>query len=313
MTGFAPIVIPTLNRHEHLKRCIESLLKCKHANETDIFIFLDYPSKENHWEGYNLIKDFLKSLKGFKSINIIYREKNYGVVDNFFKSIEYVFTLYDRLIFMEDDNEFSTDFLAFVNKGLEVFKNRDDIFSINGYNYPVDLGNYTKDTYIWKGISAWGMGLWKDKWKQINWDYDNIFSEVTKFLNNYKNVYSLSKIANHYPQAAITMLKKKSVLFDVYVSICIFQNNYYSVFPKISRVRNFGHDGSGTNCGFLEDNRYRHQNIFNSDKSYEMSINISSDKAVDKILYKHFKKTIKSRLKTFFKLILLNFKLYLHK
>lgn len=39
----APILIPTLNRYEHLKRCVESLAKNKLAKESELVIGLDYP------------------------------------------------------------------------------------------------------------------------------------------------------------------------------------------------------------------------------------------------------------------------------
>ncbi|MEI6052507.1 MAG: hypothetical protein WCQ44_07390, partial [Opitutaceae bacterium] len=123
------------------KKCIESLAACTHADKTDIFIFLDYPLKDNHWEGFEIIKNFLPHIKGFKTLNIIERTKNYGAVDNYYKSLEYVFEQYDRLIFTEDDNEFSPNFLDYINKGLDKFENNPSIYSICGYNFPIEIPN----------------------------------------------------------------------------------------------------------------------------------------------------------------------------
>jgi len=101
MNNYAPVVIPTLNRHTHFKCCVESLATCTNADRTDLFIFLDYPLKDVHWEGYELIKAYLPNIKGFKTVNIIEREKNYGAINNFFKSLEFIFNKYDRLIFLK--------------------------------------------------------------------------------------------------------------------------------------------------------------------------------------------------------------------
>lgn len=49
---YTPIMIPTLCRYEHFRRCLESLQRRTHANETDVYVGLDYPAKESHWDGY---------------------------------------------------------------------------------------------------------------------------------------------------------------------------------------------------------------------------------------------------------------------
>lgn len=46
-----PILIPTLDRYEHFKKCIESLAKNTHANKTELVIGLDYPPSEKYMDG----------------------------------------------------------------------------------------------------------------------------------------------------------------------------------------------------------------------------------------------------------------------
>ena len=81
ITTFAPVSIPTLCRFEHFKRCIESLSRCTWAEYTDVYVALDYPAKESHWEGYKKIKAYLDTCGNmtFKSLNVVIREKNYGI------------------------------------------------------------------------------------------------------------------------------------------------------------------------------------------------------------------------------------------
>ena len=81
--NLAPVTIPTLCRYEHFKRCIESLSRCTLADKTEVYVALDYPAKESHWDGYNKIKDYLLSHKednlGFKKLIVIQRSRNYGL------------------------------------------------------------------------------------------------------------------------------------------------------------------------------------------------------------------------------------------
>ena len=58
---YAPIIIPTLNRIEHLTRCIESLRKNRLADKTDLYIALDYPPSQKYEEGYEKVKAYLEN------------------------------------------------------------------------------------------------------------------------------------------------------------------------------------------------------------------------------------------------------------
>ncbi len=53
--AYAPVAIPTLNRIDHLKRCISSLAKNEYAKYTNIYISVDYPPNEKYLDGYNEI------------------------------------------------------------------------------------------------------------------------------------------------------------------------------------------------------------------------------------------------------------------
>ena len=52
--SYAPVLITTCNRYEHLKRCVESLSKCTLASETDLIISVDYPPSDKYVDGNEL-------------------------------------------------------------------------------------------------------------------------------------------------------------------------------------------------------------------------------------------------------------------
>ena len=49
---FYPVIIYTLNRYEHFRRCVESLARNTHAEQTELVIGLDYPPSEKYVEGH---------------------------------------------------------------------------------------------------------------------------------------------------------------------------------------------------------------------------------------------------------------------
>ena len=134
--NYAPVIIPTLCRFEHFKICIESLSNCTWAEYTEVYIGLDYPAKESHWDGYNQINDYL-SLCGnlnFKKLHVIKRPYNYGfgAKGNLATLKNDILKISDRIIISEDDNIFSPNFLMYINN----FFSKSQV----GLNYQFVLG-----------------------------------------------------------------------------------------------------------------------------------------------------------------------------
>jgi glycosyltransferase involved in cell wall biosynthesis len=301
-----PILICVYNRPKHLQRCVESLQANKLAPNTHLYVTIDAPYKVEHADAINEVIKYAKTITGFKEVTLFIREKNLGRNNIFFARDE-IFLKYDSLIFMEDDNVVSTDFLSYMNQSLEIYKDREDVFSISGYNYPVNIPkSYPEEYYMWQGYSAWGVGIWRDKWNKMEWDTHKGLEIVRQFLRGYGDVYKLNKIANHYVPALILMLRIQRLNGDGYVPVYQFMNKMYSVFPVVSRVRNIGHDGSGVNCGTMEDDIYERQEIYQGSSDYQVKEILKSNVQMDKILFQHFSRKLKTQLKTCFELVLTN-------
>lgn len=241
---FAPIIIPTLCRYEHLKRCVESLSRNTHADKTDLFIALDYPAKESHWDGYKKIAAYVESIKGFKTVTVFKREENFGAVKNSMALHEYVMARYDAWIFTEDDNEFSPCFLDFMNKALWLYSDDDKVVSVGGWVHPSFEGVKDKNVIFTYSNSAWGIGHWarKEKARKIN---DGYFKEI---LKNRKKSVKLFKITPAGWYMFYKMMKSKENWGDVKIGITCYMDDKYQVRPYRSLVRNWGNDGSGVHC-----------------------------------------------------------------
>ncbi len=303
----AALVISVYNRAEHFKQCIDSLSKNALAAETHLYIAIDAPFREEHREDNQKVIEFAKTIRGFSEVTLFIREENYGSKKNIRKAYEEVFKTHDRLIFSEDDNIFSEDFLSFVNTALETYRVREDIYSVSGYNYPISMpASYREDLYIWPGYTAWGVGLWREKWKKVNWDRETAMGEVKKFLKNYRQCFKLNRLANHYVENLMVMAKEDLLHGDGYLSLYLYLKNMYSVFPSVSRVRNAGHDGSGLHCDDLEDDIYKQQAIYKGPLTGSLPGQIEPSKAVYRTLRNHFKLSLRSQARNAYNLYKLN-------
>ena len=251
--NLAPVTIPTLCRYDHFKRLMESLNKCTWADKTDVYIGLDYPAKEEHRDGWMKIKRFLCEERFcFKKIVVFEREYNYGVKgenNNISALIKYVSTYYDRWIFSEDDNVFSPNFLVYINKGLEKFKNDKSVFAINGYRHFYNV-KFKENTFFRQKIdfSAWGYGIWKDRYEQMTHNMTREYLRKCLYsFQKWKKVWEcgwfkrsvfISNGSSHKP-----------ICFpDWMIGLYLTLENLDVIMPRISTVRNEGWDNSGLSC-----------------------------------------------------------------
>lgn len=296
MKSFAPVVVPTLNRNEHLRRCIESLAKCTYAKDTELIIGLDYPPAEKYEGGWKQICEYLPTVTGFKKVTVLNREKNLGAVANMNALIDYVCQSYDSFIFTEDDNEFSPNFLEFINKGLEKYHDNPRVFSISGYNYPIDMGEYDKNIYGSIHFSAWGCGFWKHKLLTVT------KKDLIKFILVPSHFF---KILFRLPFKFLilpVMLSRHDIYGDSCYELYCCVNNWVSIFPTVSKVRNWGRDGSGLHGQTDENDPCFNQVIDKTDtfEYDEVELKDLRIKSLDKYFSNIYSSTIKRNIKKLF-------------
>lgn len=276
MTKYAPVIIPTLCRFEQLKNCINSLQQNKYAAHTELFIGLDYPSKESQKAGYNKIKEYLSNgIEGFLQVHVFEHPQNIGWYQNYNELRKEVFRVFDCYIYTEDDNIFSPNFLEYMNKNLLKYKDDNTVLAISGYSFPVNWGvaqdNILEiNTYF----SAWGYAIWRAKEEEmlkfINMDNFDLM------MHNNSYMHRLRKSApNQYCNFIKAMVQYTDMLIkdnnimaiDLSYGLYMIYTQKNMIFPTISKVRNMGHTAEGLNCKKLEYN----EDIFCSHRNYDFS------------------------------------------
>lgn len=268
---YAPVIIPTLCRYEHFVRCLESLENCTGAEYTDVFIGLDYPPSSKYEEGWHKIDEYLESKSknnGFNSLVVDRRQKNYGSIANYYALLnDRIKGKYNFFLSSEDDNEFSPNFLEFINKCNELFYENKKIVLISGYAYPdLDKISGKGNVVALHKAAAWGCGRWLDK----NFTYEIIGGEKyrDKILFSWKESFRLFMKRPISLNSLISMKLRNTMYGDGLMIDCLLLEDKYCVFPRLSKVRNWGQDGSGEHSGKLRDDFYSRQEIDES-KDFE--------------------------------------------
>ncbi|TGL90233.1 methyltransferase, TIGR04325 family [Leptospira congkakensis] len=240
----SPIVIFVYNRPEHTKRVIDSLFTNLESSDSDLIIYADYAKNDSHITKVNEVRSYIKSITGFKSIQIIERERNFGLAKSILSGVTDVLKRFETVIVLEDDIVVSPFFLQYMNLGLKKYKDVEKVASIHGYNYPIDTKGL-KETFFIKGADCWGWGTWKRVWDQFETDGSKLLTELED-----NNLLEEFNYGGHFKFSE--MLKKqiegKNDSWAVRWYASMFLLNKVTLYPKESLIQNIGLDSSGTHC-----------------------------------------------------------------
>ena len=273
----APVIVFAFNRPEALKNTIHSLLQNEEAKDSDLYVFVDgaRPYKAGEVEKNQAVQDIVKKITGFKSIHYTFSEKNKGLGNSIIQGVTQVINQYGKAIVLEDDLVFATNFLSYMNQGLERYEKEKKVFSICGYSNKVKVPKgYEYDTYFCTRSSSWGWGTWADRWNSVDWelkDWDK-YSEMGRAFNKWGGS-DCWKMLNDWKH-------RKNKSWAIRFCFAQFLQDKLSLFPILSKVRNEGFDGEGTNC--KKWSRFKYE----FDKTSNKQIKFPANTILDKELYK---------------------------
>lgn len=246
----APLALFVYNRPDHTKQVISALLKNIEASDTKLFIFSDAARTDMDVESVNKTRDYIKSIKGFISIEIIERSVNLGLARSIIDGVTQLCTKYGRIIVLEDDLEVSPYFLAFMNAALDRYEYETEIAAISGYAFPVNVG---AECFFRPLPHSWGWATWQRAWKLMEFDGHVLLSRLDK-----QNKAHLFNKLGHQPM--LTMLRKqvqaKNDSWYVRWAASLHLADKLTLMPAKSLVKNIGIDGSGTHCAYWRFNPY---------------------------------------------------------
>ena len=115
----AVIALFCYKRLDTLKKCIDALTKCPECIISELVIFSDAATSQEVEAKVEDVREYLKTISGFKSIKLILREKNLGVDYNLIEGLNYMTNEYEQYIVVEDDLIVEPNLLPYLNEALK--------------------------------------------------------------------------------------------------------------------------------------------------------------------------------------------------
>ncbi len=236
----APIALFVYRRADHVRLTLEALALNPESAESDLIVFSDGPKGEAAMADVAAVREYLKSVTGFRSMTIVERKQNLGLARSIITGVSHVLEGHDRVIVMEDDLVTSPHFLRYMNEALEHYRNDERVASVHGYVYPVK--ETLPETFFLRGADCWGWGTWRRGWQLFTQDGAYLLFELRR--------QRLTKQFDFDGGFAYTAMledqiagKNDSWAIRWYASA--FLKEKLTLYPGRSLVRNIGNDSSG--------------------------------------------------------------------
>ena len=316
----APIVLFVYNRLNHTKITLEALQKNQLANESNLFIYSDSAKTDNDKPAVKQVREFIKTIVGFKDITIIERDKNLGLAESVIDGVTKVVCEFGKVIVLEDDLVTSPKFLKFMNEALDFYQEEDNVYSITGYSH-TDRDICLSDSYFLNLTSSWSWATWSNKWKQLSRDK----KQLQKIINATNEERKLFNFDNSYDFINMARLQIADDInsWAIYWYLTVFKHNGLTLYPRERLVKNIGFDGSGTHCSAVEQRdvltefypRFT-EDIYEDKKARNVVSSILRKKNnpnKTKNMLNYFKQKLPKRIRQFLSIVLAKIKLVFYK
>lgn len=286
-----PITLFTYNRPKHTRITVEALLENDCAAEHDLIVYSDASNTAKEAHAVELVRDYLKTVTGFRSVTIYERPHNYGLAQSIITGVSEVLSSYENIIVLEDDLVTSKYFLRYMTDALDRYESNDRIVSISGYNYPIDV---KYEAFCLRGADCWGWATWRRGWNIFNADSKALLEQLQK--EKLIKQFDLGG-ACPYTKMLKSHIQGKNDSWAIRWHASAFLKNKLTIYPGNSLVNNIGNDNTGTNGGIAAA-----YNVELTDRPVELgALKITEYSDVQKTISDHLTKQLSffSRLKNY--------------
>ncbi|MFA6275919.1 MAG: sugar transferase [Pedobacter sp.] len=247
MQNFAPIALFVYNRPKHTERTVKFLQQNELAAESRLFIFSDGAKTSADEEKVKEVRDFIKKIDGFKSVEIIESRTNMGLANSVIAGVNRLTATYGQVIVFEDDLISSPYTLTYFNEALNRYRNEEKVMHIGAYMYSLKDTNLPQ-SFFYRAATSWGWATWARAWQNFE---PNIDALLQQFDSKKKYDFSIENTMNFWKQMQ-DFKKGKNNSWAIRWYASIFLKGGLTLNPSQSLVNNIGHDGTGIHSGMSD-------------------------------------------------------------
>lgn len=236
-------VLFVYQRDEHSRKVLEALSQNDVLPEK-LYIFQDGMTEKTDYFRWNKVRELIQDI-GWCDTEVCISPQNKGLARSVIDGVNYALQDCDAVIVLEDDCVPHPKFMSFMVSALNKYAEKEQVYSISGYAWPVEVQKNETDAYFTGRISSWGWGTWKNRWSKYESDYQ-MLAKIKKDadLSDQFHVWG-EDLESHL----LGNVKGTCNSWAVFWALTVIKNKGFCLAPYQSLIENIGFDGTGVHCG----------------------------------------------------------------
>lgn len=239
---YAPIALFVFKRPDHTRRTIDALKRCPEFAESPVFVFCDGPRKAADEPAVQETRSLTKEAL-IRQAQFVESPKNKGLAVSIIEGVSQLCAQYGRAIVVEDDLVVASQFLTFMNSGLDRYAQESRVMQISGHMFPVTAFQNRTGALFLPFTTSWGWATWARAWQHFD-EHVNGWERLEQDAS-LRRRFNLGGSFDYYGMLKLQLAGKiDSWAIRWYWSV--FMRDGLVLYPPRTLVSNEGFDGSGT-------------------------------------------------------------------
>jgi hypothetical protein len=233
-----PVVLFVFNRLYTTRRVFEAIGKVR---PTRLLLIADgpRPSKAGDREACEQVRDIVGHVDWPCEVSRNFADINLGCQERIISGLDWVFSLVEEAIILEDDCLPDPSFFPFCQELLERYRGDSRVAAISGTNL-VSKHLSTRYSYFFSRLGGnWGWATWRSEWQRYD-RYMEKWPEL-KRAGALSEVFEDSKAAAYWTRVFDDMYENKGRnAWDYQWVYTHLKNNALTIIPSVNLVANIG-------------------------------------------------------------------------
>jgi hypothetical protein len=243
-----PVALFVFRRPDTTRRVFEAISKVR---PTKLLLIADgaRTDREGEAEACREVRNIVSQVTWPCEVDTNFAETNLGCQERMISGLNWVFSLVEEAIILEDDCLPDVSFFPFCHEMLEKYRGDSRVAAISGTNLVEKYLNI-EDSYFFSRIGGnWGWATWRSEWHR----YDRHLEDWPKLRreNILAEIFIQPKAIAHWTKVFDTMYANNGPnTWDYQWLYSHLKNNALTIVPRVNLVANigFGHGATHTSA-----------------------------------------------------------------
>lgn len=239
--SLAPIAVFAYRRTDHLSKTLDALERCAEFSRSPVFVFSDGAKSEAGAADVAAVRALVRA-RLRPNMSLVEAPANRGLANSICRAVTDLCDRYGRVIVIEDDLVVSPHALAWLNAGLDRYRDDEHVFQISAHQFDIPDFAGRKDGLFLHLTTSWGWATWKRAWDR----FDPHAEGWEKLKSDRALRQRFDVGGQHYSEMLRRQMEGRLDSWAIRWWWTVFKADGISLFPPRSLVQNIGFDETAT-------------------------------------------------------------------